>query len=697
MHTIPNLVGRYFPTAALVLALSATVAMRAAEAPAYVVDHSHSAHAQLRPLPIEAVEWTSGFWAERYRQLVEVSLAESWRLLADPAEGHVLENFRFSANPGSGSYQGTTWQDEWLYKWIEAAASVWRLNRDPALRQRMDEAIALIAAAQQPDGYLSTMPIVSRKPRFQEAQDHEVYNMGHLLTAGVIHHRMTGQGNLLAVARRTADFLCANLGVTVKPYFAHNPSAIMGLVELHRLTGEKKYLDCAQLIVDQRGAEPRRQPLWAMKPGIGGTDIIQDRVPVRATKEVVGHNVFFTYLYTGAGDVVSERGDAKLSGALDRLWADMTGRKMFIHGGVSAHTVTLSNNAPAVEAAGAPYELPNSTCYNETCGQIGAFMWGYRQLVNRPDAALADIMEREMFNGFLACVGLEGKSWFYRAPLRRYDENTDPTGWQPMLLRISPGRREICCPSNLLRTIAQLGAYFYSRDETGVWVHQFGGSKLSCELPGLGRLVLEQVTDYPWGGAVRLVVREAPARPMALRIRRPGWATSAGLALNGQAIVNPSQEHGYMVLQRTWRAGDELSLTLPLESQLMVADPRVEATRNQVAVMRGPVVYCAESPDLPAGIDVPSVFVASEATFKPMAGIPGVEHALGRTAIALRGTGLHRAEPRGGALYRPLSGESLRPFELTLIPYFAWANRGRAAMSVWLPVVLKGPTKNSAP
>ena len=152
-----------------------------------------------------------------------------------------------------------------------------------------------------------------------------------------------------------------------------------------------------------------------------------------------------------------------------------------------------------------------------------------------------------------------------------------------------------------------------------------------------------------------------------------------------------------MVVQRTWRAGDELSLTLPLESQLMVADPRVEATRNQVAVMRGPVVYCAESPDLPAGIDVPSVFVASDATFKPVAGIPGVDYALGRTAIALRGPGLHRAEPRGGALYRPLSGESLRPFELTLIPYFAWANRGRAAMSVWLPVVLNGPAKTAAP
>jgi hypothetical protein len=159
-------------------------------APAYVVDHSRSPQARLRPLPLDAVEWTTGFWADRYRQLCEVTLAESWKLLADPAQGHVLDNFRFAAQPGSGQYAGTTWQDEWLYKWIEAAACVWRLQRDPALARRMDEAIALIAAAQQPDGYLSTMPLASQKPRFQSAQDHEIYNMGHLLTAGVIHHRM---------------------------------------------------------------------------------------------------------------------------------------------------------------------------------------------------------------------------------------------------------------------------------------------------------------------------------------------------------------------------------------------------------------------------------------------------------------------------------------------------------------------------
>jgi DUF1680 family protein len=657
-------------------------------APAYVVDHSRSPQARLRPLPLDAVEWTSGFWADRYRQLCEVTLEESWQLLADPAQGHVLDNFRFAAKPGSGRYAGTTWQDEWLYKWIEAAACVWRLQRDPALARRMDEAIGLIAAAQQPDGYLSTMPLASQKPRFQSAQDHEVYNMGHLLTAGVIHHRMTGQDGLLNVARRAGDFLCANLGIKVEPYMAHNPSAIMGLVELYRATDDAKYLACAQLIVDRRGAKPRRQSLWAMQPGIDGTDFIQDRVPVRTSQEVVGHNVFFAYLYTGAGDLCAERDDPQLAAALGRLWTDLTGRKMFLNGGVSAHPVTLSHNAPAVEAAGRPYELPNTTCYNETCGQIGVFLWGYRMLVNQPDAALADVMEREMFNGFLPCLGLEGRSWFYQAPLRRYDENHKPTNWTDMAQRGVPGRTDICCPSNLLRTIAQLATYFYSRDENGLWVHHYGGSKVTCQLGAAETFALEQITDYPWSGDVKLVVRRAPQEPLAVRLRVPGWADRATVAVNGKTVSEPATERGYLVLRQTWQAGDEIALTLPFEAQLMAADPRVEEARNQVAVMRGPVLYCVESPDLPPGVRVPDVHIPSDAAFQPALGLPGTTRALGAKITTLQGQGLRCSEPPWTGLYRPLGQDRLEPFDLRLIPYFAWSNRGRSAMSVWIPVVL---------
>jgi DUF1680 family protein len=657
--------------------------------PAYIVDHSRSPQLQLRPLPLDAVEWTTGFWADRYRQLREVTLDESWKLLADPAKGHVLDNFRCAAKPGSGKYEGSAWQDEWLYKWIEASACVWRITRDPVLTGRMDEAIALIAAAQQPDGYLSTMPLASEKPRFQRAQDHELYNMGHLLTAGVVHYRMTGQDNLLAVARRAGDFMCANVGVKVEPAMAHNPSAIMGLVELYRLTDDKRYLACAQLIVDRRGAKPRRQSLWAMQPDILGTDLIQDRVPVRQSLEVVGHNVFFTYLYTGAADICAEQSDPGLSAALDRLWTDLTTRKMFVHGGVSARPVTLSNNAPAVEAAGGPYELPNSSCYNETCGQVGMFMWGYRMLVNRPESVFADLMEREMYNGFLPSIGLDGRSWFYRAVLRRYDENYEAAkGWTDMAQRGAPGHAQICCPSNLLRTMAQLAAYFYSRDDTGLWVHHYGGSKVTCQF-GDATFAMEQMTDYPWSGQVKLLIRQAPAGPKTVRLRLPGWAGQATIAVNGQTVPEPPIKQGYLSLSRTWQAGDVIVLSLPCEAQLIAADPRVEETRNQVAVMRGPVLYCVESPDLPARIRVPDVYLASDAKFRTSLGLADSTLPLGAEIVTLKGQGLHREEFSQGGLYHPLGQDGLKPFELRLIPYFAWSNRGRSAMSVWIPVVLK--------
>jgi DUF1680 family protein len=363
---------------------------------------------------------------------------------------------------------------------------------------------------------------------------------------------------------------------------------------------------------------------------------------------------------------------------------------MFINGGVSAHPVTLSHNAPAVEAAGAPYELPNSTCYNETCGQIGVFMWGYRMLVNQPDATYADVMEREMFNGMLPSLGLDGRSWFYRAVLRRYDENYKPTGWTDMAQRGVPGRTDICCPSNLLRTMAQLSAYFYSQDDSGLWVHQFGGSRVTCQLPAKGEFRVEQITDYPWSGEVKWLIRTAPAQPVALHVRVPGWAaTPVTFSLNGSPMKEVSIQNGYAHHQRIFKAGDTLVMTLPLSAQLIAGNPNIEQVRNQMAVMRGPIVYCVESPDLPPGVRVPEVHLPSDIQLKPIQGLFSATAALGTNIVSLQGQGLRLQESTWTGLYRPLTRQSLQPLDLRLIPYFAWANRGRSGMSVWMPVVAK--------
>ena len=656
----------------------------------YIVDHSKSKYSQLRPLPFDAVQWTNGFWADHFKQLTDVTLDESWRLLADPNAGHVLDNLRNATKPGVGEYVGTTWHEEWLYKWIEAAACVWRVTRNPEVERRMNEAIAIIGAAQQPDGYLSAKKLVKKEPRFQDPKDHEIYNMGHLITAGVIHYRMTGKDTLLNIAKRSANFLCKTVGVTVKPYMAHNPSALMGLVELYRLTGEKKYMDCAQLIVDRRGENPKKQSMINFVPGYEGSDMIQDRVPVRKSTEVVGHNVFFTYLYTGAADLCAETGDQTLNSAITGLWDDLTLHKMFIHGGVSAQASGLSNNTHVAEAAGNPYELPNSSCYNETCGQIGTFMWAYRMLANHPDGQYADVMEREMYNGFLPAMSLDGKLWFYRNILRRYEEDYKVKGGTDMNNRQSLGRKQICCPSNLLRTIAQLSAYFYSLDDSGVWVHQYGGNKLNCKLATGEAFSLEQITNYPWSGDIEVVVRKAPSKSVAIRLRVPNWASKGSFAINGKQLTNAPVEHGYVTIVQNWKSGDKITINFPLESTLMTADPRVEETRNQVAVMRGPVLYCLESPDLPSGYDVPSVFIPSNSTFKPVLGMSGINNEISNQTFSLQGTGIFKYDALKAPLYRPFNQEAGKSFDLTLIPYYAWANRSKkTTMSVWLPIVVK--------
>jgi len=652
---------------------------------ALVVDTSASPEARLKSLPLDAVRWTSGYWADRHRQACEVTVRRLYALLADPHAGHVLENLRIAAGLQQGDYAGTDWQDAWAYKWLEAAACIHRVTGDSWLEQRMDELIDLVAQAQQPDGYIATQITARGKPRFQELREHEVYTMGHLLTAAVVHHRMTGKDTLLAVARRTADFLCRTLGASVEPCFAHNPSAIMGLVELYRETGEQAYLDCAKLIVDARGQKPKPGWLFHSGPGIAGTDQIQDRVPLRRETEVVGHNVFFTYLFAGAADVYLETGDDSLREALERLWHDLVGRKININTGVSPMGLGLSTrNDPVGEAVGPAYFLPNASAYNETCGQIGNLLWNYRMLCAEPEAAYADLMELTIHNGILPGIGLDGQSWWYRNPLRRHAADHAESGHNDLAAREQPGRKRICCPTNLLRAVAQFQGYLYSTDDDGLWVHHYGASELRCSWAG-ATLALDQETDYPWEGHISIVVREAPDRPVALRLRIPAWARGATLAVNGAPRQPDPRPGTYAAVSRTWTAGDRIDLDLPMTVRLMEAHPRVEQLRNQVAVFRGPILYCLEGLDLPDDVALDNVLLPSDTILMPA---PAADLPFG--IRVLEGEGLCRGEPPWGSdLYREVGRRRLRPIPLRLIPYFAWANRGPSPMTVWLPLLLR--------
>lgn len=666
---------------ALLLGLIASAMLVLAE-DTFILDLDKSQHVIMRPTTTDAVTWTDGFWAQRYQQTREVTLKKLWELAADPDAGHVLDNFRAAAT--GGEHAGTDWQDAWLYKWIEAAACVYNDTRDPWIAERMDEAIGLIAAAQQPDGYIATQITVKGKQRFTDPREHEVYSMGHLLTAACIHQRMTGKDSLMKIAIRTADFLCENLGEKVWPSYAHNPSAIMGLVEMYRETGDSKYLDCARLIVDSRGMRPKPGGAFYKEPGIIGTDLIQDRVPLRKSTEVVGHNVFFTYLFAGATDVYIENGDESLISPLNRLWNDLVYHKMCINGGVSpvGHGLSLGKD-PVVEAVGASYNLPVADSYNETCGQIGNFMWNYRMLTVTGDAKFADVMELELYNGFLAGIGLDGESWFYRNSLRFHDDSAHLEGSHNFMAeRGLPGRKRICCPTNLLRTVAQLQSYMYSLDHEGVWVHHFGGNTLDTRLADGGSLKMTQSSDYPWDGRIVMKLDSVESdKPFTVRVRIPGWVENPSVEVNGVPVRDGLVPGSYLHMRRNWQTGDQIVVDLPMESRLMQAHPKAEQLRNQVAVMRGPMLYCLESTDLPADKDINNVRIPGNISLDYRASdFPFGIRILSGSALYLD------EEPWTGQLYRPLKAAAMSPLDIRMIPYFAWNNRGQAAMSVWLPL-----------
>ena len=637
-----------------------------------IIDTSASPYAHLQSVDLDDVEWTEGFWAERFKVCKDVTLPHLYELAADPEYGHALTNLRIAAGLEQGEFVGTYWQDAWVYKWLEAAAAVYAVTKDPKLRGRMDEVISVIAKAQQPDGYIASQITVRRWKRFQNPHHHELYVMGHLLTAACIHHRATGKSNLLNVARKAADYLYEQFkGKNPKmAHFPRNPSVIMGAVELYRTTRERKYLELANTVIDMRGAFPK------------GSDLNQDRIPLRQEREVVGNAVFYSYLYAGAADAYMETGDKSLLEALDRLWHDLVERKMYVTGGCCALHRGLSIRRGNVwsaddvhEAAGPAYYLPNATAYNETCAQVGNFMWNWRMLAITGEARFADIMEIEMYNGFLSGISLDGTRFFYSNPLRWYGSehellsNDTPT-------RHQIGRtRQICCPTNVLRTLAELHGYFYSTNSSGLWIHHYGGGVFDN-----GTYRLTQETKYPWDGVVQITMHKVPTNA-AINLRIPQWANAAKVLVNGKPDAIDVRAGAYAALARQWCDGDKITLKLPMEARLLTAHHKVEQTRNQVAIMRGPIVYCLESSYLPPGSKVWEIVIPRDIRLTPRYGEDVLDGVMVLEGIA------YRVQQDGqNKLYREIAKKTPEEVPITLIPYYAWSNRGICEMTVWLPL-----------
>lgn len=656
-----------------------------------LVDTTRSPHAVMYMPDLADVRWQGGLLGERFEVARAVMVPHMGNLLRDPATSPAWTNYRVAAGLEPGRFRGPPFNDGDFLKWFEALAQVYAVTRDPQIDAQMDEIIAVVAKAQREDGYLHTQTIIPQRagePRkeFADREHFETYNMGHLMTAGAVHHRATGKRTLLEPAIKAADYI-DRLSTERPRELARNaicPSHYMGVIEIYRVTRDPKYLRLGERLIEIRGLVPPEE----------GSDHNQDRVPFRQMTEAVGHAVRANYLYAGVADVFAENGDRTLFQPLGLLVDNVGEKKLYITGmtgaiydGASPDGVPHTQHRyirTVHQAYGRNYQLPNLTAYNETCATIGWGMWLWRMLAATGDAGYADQFEQALYNGILPGISLEGRHYFYVNALKKLHDFDVPLRWSRTREANIPV--SFCCPPNVVRVITQAHNYVYALSPDTVWVHLFAASTLDTRwLDGAG-IRLRQETDYPWGGRVRIVIEDAPARDVTLKLRVPGWLRSEAVALtvNGRPASGTLRPGAYADVRRTWKAGDVVELTMEFKPVLWEANPLVEETVGQVAIKYGPLVYCLESNDLPEGVALRDVAVALGGVASMRLQRDKIGHA---SVLTLTLDGLARQQPAWGRreLYREVADAPPRPITLTAIPYYAWGNRGDTEMTVWIP------------
>ena len=647
-----------------------------------MTDTSASPYAKVRAVGLVEVHWTRGFWADRFELCRTQMVPSMARLMEGTNYSQFYWNFEIAAGLKTGRPRGASFNDGDFYKFLEGASATLAVHPDAALSRELDAIIAVIGEAQRTNGYLDTWVQLHQQETnsnvapFRDRNNFEVYNLGQLMTAASVHYRVTRQTNFLAIACRAADCL-DEVFRNPTPELAANsvcPSHYMGIVELYRATRNPRYLALARKFLAMRDLVKD-----------GGSDN-QDRVPLDKQDEAEGHAVRANYLYAGAADLFLETGDTNLWNPIATIWTNVVMEKMYITGGCGA---LYDGAAPdgsrdqkditrVHQAYGRNFQLPNITAHNETCANIGNALWNWRMFLATGEAKFMDVVELEFFNSVLSGVALDGTNFFYTNPLRV----TDPL---PVALRWSRTRvpfvTSFCCPPNLVRTIAESAGYAYAESDDAIWVNLYGGSALDTRLPDGRKIRLTQETDYPWSGRIRIRIVECDPGEFSLKLRIPGWATGASVQLNQSDVGQSPEPESYFEIRRHWQSSDVVDLELPMPARLMEANPLVEEDLNQVAVQRGPVVYCLESPDLPKGVRLSDVLIPADlqlaAQYEPRL-LDGI--------VVLEGNALVRPkEGWSGKLYQEYKPETLKPVRLKFIPYSVWQNRGPSEMSVWLP------------
>lgn len=616
------------------------------------------------PVSFARVDITDSFWRPRLEKVASVTLPVCIAYTEEKTGR--IRNFEKAARGKGEAHEGIYYDDSDVYKALEAIAYALKTRRDTALERIADRWIAKIAAAQQPDGYLNTYyTLTGPGQRWTDMAMHEDYCAGHLVEAGVAYYEATGKRILLDAAIRMADHIDRMFGPGKRHWVTGHEELELALVKLFRHSGERRYLDLAHWLIDERGRGYGKGYIW---DDWKDPAYCQDKTPLGETTGITGHAVRAMYLYTGAADVAANTADSAYLRAMLRVWDDVAGRNMYLTGGIGS---TGRN-----EGFGADYDLPNEQAYCETCASVGMVFWNQRMHQLTGEARFADALERCLYNGALDGISLGGDLFFYTNPLASNGQHK---------------RREwygtACCPSNIARLLASLGNYIYGQGARDLWVNLYIGSATTV-VPGNQPVPVKMETNYPWEGNVRLLLEPGRPQAFALHLRIPGWArgeASAGglyrflspqmlgftLKINGQA-ADYRWENGYVVLDRTWKRGDLVELNLTMPVQRVVAIDSVAGNRNRVALQRGPLVYCFEGADNSgAAFD----FVLPDRT--ALTPVWSGDFAGGLMTIQGAVPVVHPAD----------EGRSVQVLQqtVTAIPYFAWNNRGPGEMQVWVP------------
>jgi len=654
----------------------------------------------MHDVPYGQTHWTDGFWGDRFQVFSQTSVQSMWNTWNTPEISHGFRNFEIAAGDCEGEHWGPPFHDGDMYKWLESVAAIYAVNKDPELDKLMDHFIDRVVRAQREDGYIHTPVIIreknngidthslkraqtvigtevgkeNEKGAFANRLNFETYNLGHLMMAGIVHKRATGKTTLFNCAIKATDFL-VHFYETAEAELARCaicPSHYMGVVEMWRETHNPRYLELAQQLIAIRSQVKN------------GTDDNQDRDPFETQYVAMGHAVRSTYLYAGVADVMNEIGNINKDGHdwmgnLTSIWEDIVSRKMYITGGCGALYDGTSpdgtNYKPdsiqkVHQSFGRPYQLPNSTAHNETCANIGNMLFNWRMMKITGESKYVDVAETCMLNSVLSGISMDGKKYFYTNPLRLSKD-------LPYTLRWPKERTEyiscFCCPPNTLRTVCEAQNYSYSVGEKSIYCQFYGSNEVTTNIPGVGDVTLRQESDYPWDGHIKLTVVNVPKKAKktawTIAFRLPNWSGLTG-------------EKGYQSTTQIWKAGDTISIDLPMKAKLMEANPLAEEIRNQVAIQRGPVVYCLEECDLPKGIRLDDVRIPSDIQLQPVK-----MQIDGHEVMALEGN-VKVADNEAswsGILYREVNQQE-RFIRVRFVPYFAWGNRGRCDMSVWLPL-----------